>query len=129
MAKISKQNTKETVNVPGFEGHLHDLDGVTVIYESYSEHVDLAPMMVGLPDDACQCPHWGIVTKGRMAYHYTDGTTDSLQAGDAFSIRPGHTPEYQPGTETVTFSPTGEFAKTSAVLMANMEKMGGAPPR
>jgi hypothetical protein len=128
MAKISKQNAKDTVTVPGFEGHLQDLDGLTVSYESYTDHMDLAPMLVGLPDDACQCPHWGIVTKGRVEYRYTDGTTEVINAGEAFAVHPGHTPVYRPGTELVEFSPTDELARTSEVLLANVEKMmGGAP--
>ena len=129
MAKISKQNAKETIVVPGFEGHLHDLQGVTVSYESYSDDIDLAPLLVGLPDDACQCPHWGIVTKGRLEYRYTDGTAEVVDAGEAFNIHPGHIPTYHRGTELVAFSPTEESARTSRVLQANMDKMGGAPPR
>ena len=27
---------------------------------------DLGPMLVGLPDDLCQCPHWGYVLRGRL---------------------------------------------------------------
>src|SRR5438552_3029015 len=27
---------------------------------------DLAPLLKGLPNDLCSCPHWGYVFKGRM---------------------------------------------------------------
>jgi hypothetical protein len=120
MTKVSRQNAKDTVKVEGFEGHYQDLDGYTVGFETYSAHADLAPMFVGLPDDRCQCPHWGLVVKGRLIYHYADGTTDDVRAGETYHARPGHTPELYPDTEVVEFSPTDELARTLEVVNRNM---------
>lgn len=34
-------------------------------FETYHEEFDIAPLLEGLPNDMCQCPHWGYVLKGR----------------------------------------------------------------
>ena len=47
------------------------LDGYTVNFVSIHEDNDLAPMLKGLPDDACQCPHWGYVLSGQLTVRYT----------------------------------------------------------
>ena len=39
---------------------------LNVALESFPPGVDSAPIFKGLPDDRCQCPHWGYVTKGRL---------------------------------------------------------------
>jgi hypothetical protein len=33
--------------------------GYTVGCETYTADADLTPLFKGLPDDRCQCPHWG----------------------------------------------------------------------
>jgi hypothetical protein len=121
MAKVSKQNAKDTVVAEGFEGRYQDLDGTTVGYETYGAHVDLAPLFVGLPGDRCQCPHWGLVAKGKVVFHYADGTTDTITAGETYHAPPGHTPELFPDTEVVEFSPTDELARTMDVITRNLE--------
>ena len=49
---------------------------------------DLGPLLKGLPDDLCSCPHWGYVVKGRMRVSYADGHED-LRAGDLYFLPPG----------------------------------------
>jgi ethanolamine utilization protein EutQ (cupin superfamily) len=45
--------------------------------------------MKGLPDDRCQCPHWGYVVNGRLTFRYADREEIS-EAGDVFYTPPGH---------------------------------------
>ncbi len=42
-----------------------EIDGYTVSFTSLLEDIDATPFMKGLPDDRCQCPHWGYVIKAR----------------------------------------------------------------
>ena len=56
------------------------------------ESHDLAPMLKGLPGGNCSCPHWGYVLKGRIIVRYDDHE-EVFEAGDAFYMPPGHTPE------------------------------------
>jgi len=53
---------------PGFEGRYGETEGYTIGFEKYSEHADMTPLFVGLPDDRCQSPHWGYVFKGKLVY-------------------------------------------------------------
>ena len=57
-----------------------ELDGYTVTFTSLVEDIDAAPFMKGLPDDRCQCPHWGYVIKGKMTARYADRDEVSRQA-------------------------------------------------
>ncbi len=69
---------------------------------------DLRPALKGLPDDLCQCPHWGYVLKGKVRMHTKAGHQD-YEAGQAFYWAPGHAPEMLEDTEYVDFSPTDQF--------------------
>ena len=79
--------------------------------------------MKGLPDDRCQCPHWGYVFKGKMTARYADHD-EVFEVGDACYIPPGHVPvKHGPGTEILWFSPTKELRTAEAVMMKNMQAM------
>jgi hypothetical protein len=69
---------------------------------------DLAPLLQGLPDDLCPCPHWGYILKGRIRVRYADGE-ETLQAGALFYLPPGHTPLVEEDIEFVEFSRPAEF--------------------
>jgi hypothetical protein len=123
MAKSSKTAADQHVAMEGFEGHYSDLDGTTVGFETYTMDADAAPMFTGLPDDRCQCPHWGYVLKGRVIFHTADGDEEFV-AGDAYYVHTGHTPELFAGTEVVEFSPTDALAVTMEVVQKNIEAAG-----
>lgn len=121
MPGASKQSASETEVMEGFEGHYeHMAGGYTVGFEAYSADADLAPVFRGLPDDRCQCEHWGYVLKGKLAFRYED-REESFGAGDAYYAPPGHTPILYAGSEVVEFSPTDELAHTFEVVARNME--------
>jgi hypothetical protein len=121
MGKLAKADAAEHIEAEGYEGHLGQIDGYTVAFETYTADADLSPLFVGLPNDHCQCPHWGTVVRGRLTYRYEDGSTDVIQAGQAYYARPGHVPILSAGTEVVEFSPTAELAKTIEVVSRNLE--------
>ena len=120
MAKTSKDLAPQVEKLDGFEGHYDELEGYVAGFETYDADADLAPLFTGLPDDRCQCPHWGYVVKGRLTYTYTDGTIDDIKAGEAYYARPGHTPKLWAGTEVVEFSPADALAQTMEVVMRNV---------
>ncbi len=98
-----------------------EVDGYTVDFLTIKEPVDMARMLKGLPDDACQCPHWGVITTGGMTVHYTDGRDDRVAAGDAFYMPPGHVPTYEVGTQLTQFSPTEQLKATDEAIMRNLQ--------
>ena len=60
-------------------------------FVTFREDIDATPLLKGLPDDRCQCPHWGYVVKGRMTMRFGD-REEVFEAGDAFYAPPGHVP-------------------------------------
>ena len=76
----AKDSTAEAIEAPGFEGRYGETEGYTIGFERYTDHADMAPMFVGLPDDRCQCPHWGYVFKGKLVYHMPTATSRSPTA-------------------------------------------------
>ena len=124
MAKVSRDTAGQVETMEGFEGRYEDLGGYVAGFERYDADADPAQLFAGLPDDACQCPHWGMVLRGRLTYRYTDGTSDDIGAGEAYYARPGHTPVFTAGTEVVEFSPAEELQQTMDVVLRNLAVAG-----
>lgn len=121
MPSASKTSASTSEVMEGFEGHYENFDGgYTVGFESYSADADLAPVFRGLPDDQCQCEHWGYVLKGKIGFRYGD-REETYEAGDAYYAPHGHTPILYAGSEVVEFSPTDELNRTMEVVTKNME--------
>ena len=97
-----------------------ELDGYTVDFVTITETHSLAPMLAGLPDGRCHCPHWGYLLAGRMTVHYADHD-EVVEPGDAFYMAPGHVPEAVEGTELVQISPTDEFQATQDAIARAMQ--------
>jgi hypothetical protein len=100
-----------------------ELGGYTVDFLTIKQPVDMSRMLKGLPDDACQCPHWGVITSGSMTVRYTDGREDTVATGDAFFMPPGHVPTYEVGTRLTQFSPTEQVKATDEAIMRNMQEL------
>ena len=41
------------------------------------------PLFSGLPDDRCQCAHWGYIISGTMRVHYANDAKD-YEAGEVY---------------------------------------------
>jgi hypothetical protein len=123
MPRTSKAEAPVAVDNGVLTSRHVELDDFTVEFENYYVDADGAPVFKGLPDDRCQCPHWGIVVSGELRLGYADGD-DTYRAGDAYVARPGHVPVITAGTEVIEFSPTDMLAETLAVLAANMAAAG-----
>src|SRR5437660_11087557 len=41
---------------------------------------DFTPLLKGLPDDMCQCPHWGIVLAGSIPLRFAEGSAEVTEA-------------------------------------------------
>lgn len=121
----------ETASQGGDHGPVNDRaeeleGGYTVNFVEFREDIDATEMLKGLPDDRCQCPHWGYVLEGRMTMQFPEGE-ETYEAGDAFYAPAGHVPvKHEPGTRIVQFSPTDELHKTQEVLMRNFQQAQAA---
>jgi hypothetical protein len=122
MPKVSRESAQVEDHGPVEDRH-DDIDGYTVSFVSFREDIDATPLLKGLPDDRCQCPHWGYLTKGRVTFRYGD-RDEVFEAGDAFYTPPGHIPvQHEPGSEMVLFSPAEELKATEEAMMKNMQAM------
>jgi hypothetical protein len=119
MAGVSKDAASQVTTVDGFEGRYEELGDYTVGFETYSADADPGEFFRGLPDDRCQCPHWGYVLRGKVTFRYAD-RDETVTAGQAYYAAPGHTPLVYADSEVVEFSPTEDLAKTMAVVMGNL---------
>jgi hypothetical protein len=120
---VSRQDlSAETMG--DYEGRIAELGEYTVSFESLPKGFPPGgtDAFKGLPDDACQSPHWGYLFKGSFRLRYTDGSETFVQAGEAYYAPPGHQFEALEDCETVEFSPTKELQETLEVVGPNVER-------
>ena len=119
MPKVSSDSAPERQEEGPIVDLRDDLDGYTVTFTTLHEDIDATPLMKGLPDGRCQCPHWGYVFRGELTFHYADHD-EVYHQGDAFYAPAGHVPvRIEPGSEYLQISPTDELRRTSEVIMKN----------
>lgn len=127
MPRTAKTEAPVLVDEDEIEGRYVDLDGYTVGFETHKVDVDPAPLFRGLPGDRCQCPHWGVVIKGKVVFRYAD-YEEGFASGDAYYASPGHVPLLFAGAEIIEFSPSTELQQTMAVVGQNLEAAKAAAP-
>jgi len=118
----SKADLPKTVDVEELIIRESEWAEIHVSLITVHKTLDIAPLLKGLPDDLCQCPHWGVVLKGRKLVRYKDHE-EVLNAGDAYYMPPGHTTITDAGTEWVEFSPCDELKKTNETVQRNLAKI------
>ena len=94
-----------------------DQGGMTIAFERLSAGVETAPIYQGLPDDACQSPHWGYVINGRLRIVSTDGSEETLDAGQAYYLRPGHNVHVDEDVEFVEFTAADRTPGINTVVL------------
>ena len=102
------------------EGTIRQVDwgGMTVELGVFRDRIDPSPLFKGLPDDRCQCPHWGYVIKGALRFKVGD-REEVFRTGDVYYVPPGHLPIIEADTEYVEFSPAIELQQTMEVVERN----------
>jgi uncharacterized cupin superfamily protein len=124
MPKISKESAPNVQEYGPALDISGDLDDYTVNFVTIRQGHSLAGMFKGLPGNNCPCPHWGYLFTGKITVTYADHE-EVYEAGDAFSMTPGHVPAAETGSEFVQFSPAEALAEVRAVMMRNAEGMQG----
>jgi hypothetical protein len=95
-----------------------DWGGLRAMILSLPAGTDLGPLLQGLPDNLCSCPHWGYIVKGRVRVTYAD-TEEILETGDLFYLPPGHTGYVEEDTVQVEFSPPDQVDLVMDVVRRN----------
>lgn len=125
MPKVSIKSAAHVEDHGVVDDRHEDIGGYTVNFVSFRQDIDGTPLLRGLPDDRCPCPHWGYVLKGRLTYRFADHE-EVFEAGDAFYLPPGHIPLADAGSELVQFSPAEELKAVETVMMRNMQAIQSA---
>ena len=100
---------------------VHGWGKMSIAYGQMPAGTDLGPLLQGLTNDACHCPHWGYILKGSLHVRYTDGSEEVVSAGEVFYLPPGHTGWMDEETAYIEFSPDPEYKE---VLNHVLKKAG-----
>lgn len=126
--RIAKEEIPAKINVPGAVArqaiNFGDAAGCGAMggeYFSLGAGADIAPLLRGLKDDACQAPHWGYMLKGEVVVTYTDGDVDVCREGDLFHWPPGHSVRVVSDAEVILFSPQHEHTRVMEHMLKAMQ--------
>lgn len=89
----------------------------------FAAGTDLTPLLEGLEDDMCQCPHWGYVLDGAINLRYSDGAEEICEAGDQLYWPPGHTLWVEEDTDFILFSPQDDHIEVFEHMANRMEEL------
>jgi uncharacterized cupin superfamily protein len=90
--KIKKEEIPVAMEAPGtIMRNLKGYGGMTVAFNELPAGTDFSPLLQGLTNNSCQCPHWVYMVEGELQVKYDDGAEETLTAGDVFYMPPGHT--------------------------------------
>jgi hypothetical protein len=121
MIALKREQVPVAIDAPGVELRKEKLGNMSVAFVRAQKGTDLRPALKGLPDDRCQCPHWGYLFKGKVRMHTAEGVRD-YEAGQAFYWAPGHAPEMLEDSEYVDFSPSREFDQVIGHIIQQSQK-------
>lgn len=98
-----------------------DWSGLNVARIRFPKGADAEPLLAGMPQNLCQCPHWGMVLEGSIHVRYADGTTEVVRAGEVYHWPPGHTVRVEEDYEAVEFSPSGPMGEVIEHLKSRLK--------
>lgn len=117
---VSKDELEATV-IGEYEGRQIDVAGIRIAFESMpAAFPPDESLFKGLPDDRCQCDHWGYCFSGSFKVTYLDGPAEVVNAGEAYHLRPGHFVQTIEPVELLELSPVEEHDRTMATIAQNM---------
>jgi hypothetical protein len=86
----------------------------------FPKGADATLLLQGMPENLCQCPHWGAVPRGSIHVRYADGREEVVRAGEVYYWPAGHTVWIDEDYEAVEFSPAGPMGEVIDHLDAKL---------
>ena len=121
--KTRKEAMHVTMEAPGtIMRRLEGYGGMTVAFNELPAGTDFAPLLQGLKNNSCHCPHWGYMVEGELLVKYDDGTEETLTTGDIFYLPPGHTAMVTKDMKFLDFSPEKELNEVMDHIAKKMEE-------
>lgn len=110
--KINKNDIPVLMQAPGTVMRTqNNFGGMTIAFNELPKGTDFTPLLKGLENDSCHCPHWGYLLSGSLLVKYDDGTEELIREGDMYYFPSGHTAIVQENLKLIEFSPSKEFAE------------------
>jgi hypothetical protein len=123
--KIKKEEIPVIMEGPGtIMRKLEGFGDMDVVYHELPKSTDFTPLLKGLPNNSCHCPHWGYIFKGAFRFVYDDGTEEVFEEGDLFYAPSGHTAVVDKDLIFIDFSPTKEHNEVLENVGKVMAEMG-----
>jgi len=97
-----------------------DWSDINVARIRFPKGADATPLLEGMPQNLCQCPHWGTVLSGSIHVRYADGSEELVRAGDVYYWPPGHTVWVDEDYEAIEFSPSGPMGEVIQHLKSKL---------
>jgi hypothetical protein len=97
-------------------------------YETYLRDFDDAELLKGLPNNRCQCPHWGYLLAGKLTVRYADHE-EIVHAGEVYYMAPDHTMAAEAGTVLIEFSPKEAFRELTEIAEKNFARFTSSEDR
>jgi len=116
MAGITREDLPVALNAGGLELRFTPVGNMVLSFYQIPKSTDFASLLKGLPEDMCQCPHWGYLLKGKMLVHAKTGE-EVVEAKQVFYMAPGHVPEFLEDCELFEFAPMAEFKEMMEHVM------------
>jgi hypothetical protein len=110
-----------TIDAGGVKFQTMDWAGLNVARVCLPGGADAAPLLVGLPGNLCQAPHWGYVLKGTIHVTYGDGREERVTAGSVYHWPAGHTVRVDEDYESIEFSPSGPMSEVLAHVSRKLQ--------
>ncbi len=122
--KIKKEEIPVTMNESGtIMRRLPGYGGMTVAFNEVPAGTDFSPLLQGLKNNSCHCPHWGYVVEGAIRVKYDDGKDELVTGGDVFYLPAGHTAVVEKDLKYLEFSPEKEFGEVMDHIAEKVAKM------
>ncbi len=123
--KLKKEDIPVVMQAPGMIMRSQaDLGEMTVVFHELPKGTDFTPLLKGLNNDSCHCPHWGYIFEGAFRFIYDDGKEEVFEAGDVFYAYAGHTAIVDEDVKFIDFSPTKELNEVMTNVGRVMSEMG-----
>lgn len=122
--KLKKEDIPVVMEAPGMIMRSQaDLGDMSVVFHELPKGTDFTPLLKGLDNDSCHCPHWGYIFEGTFRFIYDDGKEESFEAGDVFYAHAGHTAIVDNDVKFIDFSPTKELGEVMSNVGRVMSEM------
>lgn len=122
--KIKKEDIPVGMEGPGTKMRtMSGFGDMDANYHELPKGTDFTPLLKGLANDSCHCPHFGYMFEGEFKIIYDDGTEEVLKAGDIFYLPAGHTAIVMEDMKMLDFSPTKAHTEVLSHVGAMMAKM------